>query len=226
MAKRISKDELLADINGKSSAKRQKAFKYISRNKTKGIADDVLNWLIKADEECDGSTQSQYWDLYEACMTLGALNHDKAIGYLEQKGRTPGAKDNLAAGMMYLKMSKKSSSDFSQILSFLESHYELLKTGRHSTMEMAAYATVANEKMVANIEGQKKYLEFVKRYMAEFDHDPTLGLIASSLAGFDNELKQDILEKIKSIGEKEGSYIKYFAEDALNGKYNKYNPRA
>lgn len=226
MAKRISKETLLANIYGKNATKRQKAFGYIRRNQTKGLGSKLLDWLKEADKKCDGSTKAQYWDAYEACMTLGALEYKEAIPYLEQKGRTPGAKDNLAAGMMFLKLSKINKADFSQIFSFLDAHYTLLEEEIYSTMEMAAYATVGNEKMVPSIKEQQLYLKYATNYLNQYHHHPTIGLIASSLAGFDKTLKQAILEHIQELGEKEGSYIKYYAEDAMQGKYNRYNPRA
>lgn len=190
------------------------------------MAQEVLNWLKESNQTSTGVTQAEYTDRYLACLALGAISYTKANSVFLEMAEDGGGIDNLAAGMIYLKLTQNEKSDIAEFFVFLNKYKELRAKGVFTTLAKSAFAVLCNDKIVPQIPDQKKLVDIAWSYIDDEEMDTCVPLIASFCAGFESELVKGLLYKIVEKGIVERSYIRSYAEDALQGKYHKYNPLA
>lgn len=232
MAKKKTSDKELSEwLNGNNSAKFQKAVKNIGSKKLAEFGNKLFNILELKHSSMNGASQSQYYDIYYLSMALGDLNYVKAIPILEKIAKESGYIHCIGAGVAYIRLVRKGKGDFSAVFEFVELHKERMSKQMWGCgTDMSALIAISNDKMVPAIGDQEKFIEFAWDYITRLElqeegyTNACVGLIASSVAGFEKHLTKSMLYKIFEYGLMTKSYVKDFAKDALNGKYTSYNP--
>ncbi|MFT3796580.1 hypothetical protein [Flavobacterium sp.] len=233
MAKKFTDEEILNHLKGKNLTKFRKALTFIGDYSLSKYSQVLHNVLNQKYEVLDGSSESQYFDIYELCMTLGFLNYKDATLDIQKIAKSGCWIICMGAGCAYIRLSRSDKTDFSTVFELFDYQIDRLKDEKWgcATFEAALFA-VNFDRMVPDLVTQQKFIDYCSDYFENFKlqkesyGENGIALIASCLAGFENNLSNEILQKILDSELMDGHYAKLFAKKALENKYSHYDPSA
>jgi hypothetical protein len=231
--KKITDKEILEALNGKNSKKFQSIVNHIEGKQLTKYYDVLFEVLKVKFETLNGASQSQYYDIYEASMTLGLFQYTKAIPLLETIAYTRSGIASIGAGCAYIRLVRKDKADFSKIFKFFDFANQKRKNKEWNFGNYhAALFAINLDRMVPNIDDQKRFIAYSWDYISCYEKEEEgfntrcVTLIASCCAGFEVSLTKSLLYKIYELELVNKSYGSLQAKNALEKHYSYYDPTA